>query len=1108
MPIIVEVPAYGEVEFPDNMSMPEIGEAISKMVGVAPGKKFTAGEVVGRALERGVTSSIRGAAQLLGAPSNTVAPEDVDPLSAMQGTPMGEDISSLATPGQTQKTDLQREAEYRIMAEQRGFLAPAAKVVGSIFDPFNLLPVGRVANVAQGALKFGGVGAASGLLEPTYAEDTVTGNVVAGAIGGTVLGAAFGKLVSKYGQEAVEQAIKDGATTEEEVISIVKPRIKLKSTPEQTEFVDTVEGVTKPRIQLKSTPDQATPVQVIDTEAPAVYESIQPLLDGIGDLVEKEAVVMSIANGDYTKLFNLPAFKDVDVPLDRIVVAFGENNPNRIQNMDSFIKSRLSGRQESEQLLGQVYTALQTRLSTSLGKMNRVDMPEDLAVSGLLDRKVQEVLSADVVNAFIPAVRKAKDDLFALNDLLNTLEGSGMTRREAAAILAPDFNRAESILTAALGNASNTGLALQALKKQAAVIGSTKNILNKVMSTQGDSIDRLLALSDSIKTIDGTLDVALDKTVAKNELIKNAIREPNWRDKAGEYVVNAFISGLATPVVNVASAGFKVPAAIATRFVQGLYPGSGVGVRESGAMLHGVFQGLLEGTAFAKQGFVSGLPIDSTSEFKRAIPGKLGEVVRIPTKVGVGADEWAKAVFRRMEWNALANRVAYSGKFDGKEAETYNLLRKINLGDAGRIDEGKTSVASWAKTIMNQVEGTGMSKEDAFRLAEQVNNYAKKQTFQEEFARGTMANKVLQFRSQHPELAFIVPFVKTPLNIMKDALSYMGAQYIPGMYKGMSKDEKFARLAVGSAFVAALGSKVADGTLTGSYSKDAGKRNAAIAAGIPEYSIKLGDTWYSYARVEPIATVLGTTVDGIKTVAEFYTKNPKDQKYGQLASDIISGFTKNIASKTFLEGISNLLQAAHDPDRYGGSFVNGFAGLVVPSFVAAPARSADPNMRVVTNFAEAVQNRLPGLRQDLPAQSMIYGGERPNPAQGLAAFTGIQTFTAAQSEVQAEAARVKLDYDLPEKTLKNVDLKGEDIARYQALSSQYADQILPAIINNPAYQALPDSRRKVVLENGMKRARSIATKILFSEKVQDPEFRAEFVRQKLLKKGIIEEDME
>jgi hypothetical protein len=303
---------------------------------------------------------------------------------------------------------------------------------------------------------------------------------------------------------------------------------------------------------------------------------------------------------------------------------------------------------------------------------------------------------------------------------------------------------------------------------------------------------------------------------------------------------------------------------------------------------------------------------------------------------------------------------------------------------------------------------------------------------------------------------------------------------------------------------------VGSNQITGSYPKDADKRNAMIAAGLPEYSVKIGDTWYSYARVEPLATVMGSTVDGINAVKNYYDKNPNDRKGKDLALDVIGGITKNIASKTFLEGISGVLQAIHDPERYGGSFINSFAGLLVPSFFAAPARSADPNMRVVTDFGEAVQNRVPNLgqeftRENLPAQSMIYGGLRPNPSYGLAAFTGIQSAPATQNVLQQEAARIKFDYNLPGKTLKGVELEGTDQAKYQALSSEWADKILPAIIQAPGYQNAPDSLKKVILEKGMRRARSAATKIMFSEKVKDPEFRAEYIRTKLKKKGIEEE---
>jgi hypothetical protein len=390
------------------------------------------------------------------------------------------------------------------------------------------------------------------------------------------------------------------------------------------------------------------------------------------------------------------------------------------------------------------------------------------------------------------------------------------------------------------------------------------------------------------------------------------------------------------------------------------------------------------------------------------------------------------------------------------------------------------------------------------QLIKDVGDFAKAATFQQDL--GKFGQNVLRFRSQHPEMAWVVPFVKTPINIMKDALSYTPL----GVFsKNLPTDIKIARTAIGVGITTAVAQSIGSGNLTGSYPKDADKRNAMIAAGLPEYSMKIGDTWYSYARIEPLATIMGSSADGITAVRNYYSKNPLDRKVKDLTLDVIGGITKNIASKTFLEGISGVLQAIHDPARYGGSFINSFAGLLVPSFVAAPARSADPSMRVVSNFGEAVQNRVPSMgqdfaRQNLPAQSMIYGGERPNPSYGLAAFTGIQTAPAIQNEIQKEASRVKLDFNLPSKSLKGVELSGNDQANYQAISSQYSDQILAAIISSPGYQAAPDSLKKVILEKGLSKARETATKIMFSSKINDPEFRQQYIHNKLLKKGIEE----
>jgi hypothetical protein len=252
---------------------------------------------------------------------------------------------------------------------------------------------------------------------------------------------------------------------------------------------------------------------------------------------------------------------------------------------------------------------------------------------------------------------------------------------------------------------------------------------------------------------------------------------------------------------------------------------------------------------------------------------------------------------------------------------------------------------------------------------------------------------------------------------------------------------------------------------------------------------------------------MGTVADGTIAMKNYFDKNPLDRKVKDLTLDVVGGITKNIASKTFLEGISGVLQAIHDPERYGGSFINSFAGLVVPSFIAAPARANDPNMRVVTNFGEAVQNRLPNLgqefaRENLPVQSMLYGGQRPNPSYGAAAFTGIQTAPADRTMVQEETARIKFDYNLPSKNLRGVELEGADQAKYQAYSSAYADRVLGAIIKAPGYAAAKDSIKRIMLENGMRQARSVATELLFAEKMRDPEFRRQYVRSQLQKQGV------
>lgn len=295
MPII-QVPVLGNIEFPDSMSNEEIAAVIQKQLGTEPGKQYGVGETIARGVERGITSSIRGAAQLLGGTPSNIPTEEQDLITQMQGTPLGDQISSLATPGQIQKTDLQREAEFRAMAQQRPVAAYGSQIAGSILDPINLVPLGGVRTVAQGARNIAGAGAVMGALEPVYGDDSRLLNIAGGAVVGGVLGGTIGGLIQKYGKEAVTNAGKE-----------------LKDN--RAVLLGGSGKITQDNVPLSSIAQEIADVTA--TKNIELQDSIVPLLQQLEDSELATKLTNEIAGGDYRALFTDAPFRLTDIPADR-----------------------------------------------------------------------------------------------------------------------------------------------------------------------------------------------------------------------------------------------------------------------------------------------------------------------------------------------------------------------------------------------------------------------------------------------------------------------------------------------------------------------------------------------------------------------------------------------------------------------------------------------------------------------------------------------------------------------------------------------------------------------------------------------------------------------
>jgi hypothetical protein len=590
-----------------------------------------------------------------------------------------------------------------------------------------------------------------------------------------------------------------------------------------------------------------------------------------------------------------------------------------------------------------------------------------------------------------------------------------------------------------------------------------------------------------------------EKATAQAKFVNQTLKEPRFKDKVAEFVINSYISGIGTVAVNAMSALVKAPLAITERFLLGIMPGNSVRLQESASMLRGFFEGMSEGITFARAGWTKGSPLDTElniDQIRQAIGGsanssdlekKFGAVVRIPTRASVAIDEFSKAIFRRMEFNASAERLAKAipeSQLNGlTREEVYQQLRKVDIGSL-----------DWQQKLSSISPA----------LASNILNFAKAQTFQADL--GELGNSMLRLRAKHPELVFIAPFIKTPINILKDALSYTPVSLFMKQFKGR-KEEALARTMMGAGLATMTAYQVAQGNLTGSYPKDAGRREAMIAAGIPEYSVKLGDTWYSYARVEPLATVMGVFADSVESLRDYYNKPKAERKIQELAVDGTLAITKNLTSKTFLEGITGVLQAVHDPQRYGGSFINSFAGLVVPAAVAQFARIPDPYQREIRGFDDAVQARIPGLREDLPVKRDLLGNPKPNLSYGLSGVLGIATRDTEQTPLQREIQDIGFSYEPVSKKIRGVELDATAYEKYAKVSGDIVNQQLSNLINTPLYQNSNKLVKNILMKRVAEKSRRAATnQILMEQLNSNPDFAVEFRRQRLLGKGVVEDE--
>lgn len=360
----------------------------------------------------------------------------------------------------------------------------------------------------------------------------------------------------------------------------------------------------------------------------------------------------------------------------------------------------------------------------------------------------------------------------------------------------------------------------------------------------------------------------------------------------------------------------------------------------------------------------------------------LGTVARVPSRLLGAEDEFFKTIGYRMELNAQAVRQATGEGLQGRE-----LRARI------------------ADLVAQPPEHIRLAAADA----------ALYNTFTQHA--GDAAQALLALREAWPATMYVLPFVRTPINILaygfeRTPLAPLMSSFRNDVAAGGARRElALVRMATGTSIMLMAADYADRGVITGQGPKDAGKREALMRQGWQPYSIRVGDKWVAYDRADPYGLLFGFAADMAEVSSRMDVEGDKLDEFQEILAAGIAAVASTTVNKTYLRGLADLMWTIEDPQRRAFGYVGSTMGSFVPAGVAAMKAIDDPVLKENFKAWDYVRGRLPGLSEGMVPARDLWGKER-QPDSGMgSAYEGLSPARASQvkvSPIDAEMTRLNM----------------------------------------------------------------------------------------------------
>ena len=407
----------------------------------------------------------------------------------------------------------------------------------------------------------------------------------------------------------------------------------------------------------------------------------------------------------------------------------------------------------------------------------------------------------------------------------------------------------------------------------------------------------------------------------------------------------------------------------------------------------------------------AGLDLESTEGL---LIEAIGDLLSIPGRMLQGGDEMARVLMYRTTAEAKLTRLGLEAGLEGKAlgaAVAADMDRLIYKGQALSLDQLE-------RRAVDQVQREGytgihfIERKNRLVAEWQQAPWYKRLSGLSEFASEmgaeasmskpldprTIGGGIQQVLNRHPVLAFsISPFHKTSVNIATFALQHFDFpayarwvaeskfnvkgsalenttnRFLADMRSGdpVRQAQARGRLLLGTTFASGIAAMYMGGMVTGRGPSDKKLRGQMMDAGWLPYAIKVGDTYYSYKRLEPVATIIGLVADVSQTLEEVPDDRVAD--VGDVAMATATALAANLTNKSYAKGLADFTNAITSPGEALENWAKGLATRFVPNVIRDVENIVDPTFSEVRGIHDAMIAKIPYLASDLEPRRNILG---------------------------------------------------------------------------------------------------------------------------------------